>query len=147
MKKILCFLLCLLITFCMSINVFADEIEMPDEPRIINNNGVGKQLVDSIIISPVTPIAVLILILIMVIKEIRKCIQPGEIITTAKDEETLTETEKFEEAEKIVNGPKPSIPGLDFQSPVSSPTEEVVIDPKEIPWELENAPDATDDEE
>ena len=73
-------------------------------------------------------------------------IKPGDIKTKEEEDEFMPEYEKVEKAEEIINNPQPMIPGLGNQNPIKTPTEEVEVDPSDMPWELKDAEDAKEDE-
>jgi hypothetical protein len=48
-----------------------------------------------------------------------------------------TDEEKYQDAVYTINHPSGIVPGLGDQNPISKPTEDVQLDSREIPWELQ----------
>ena len=65
---------------------------------------------------------------------------------SGKEVSDIPTEEDIERAYEIIKKGPANIPGLGVTSPIVAPSEEAQIDPDDLPWELKNAEDATDDE-
>jgi len=59
-------------------------------------------------------------------------------IQTKKEDSEMTDEEKYQEALNTINHPAGIIPGLGNPNPIDAPSEEIELDSKEIPWELQD---------
>ncbi len=120
----------LIILFSSSIS-FADDIYVEPSDRVLT---LPKDVVDYFSNSltyalPSFMVTLIIVIVLCIIKAVK---------SANLNESTPSEEEQLEQAEKIINTHSPIIPGLGNQNPIPRPTEEVEIDPKDMPWELTN---------
>lgn len=57
------------------------------------------------------------------------------------------ENEKIRKAYETINRESPIVPGLGKVEPIKPPKEKIELDQDEIPWELKDAEDASEEDE